>query len=111
MFEQASRKENMIISILPNEIPNLHDVASKMLGKTVFVGWPHMREAHVIGVSTSERKITLINGQQGYSPDNVRIEDLNSALASQWHMQCSSVSDGYVQSPNPYACSTKKRVV
>ncbi|XP_043280589.1 5'-3' exoribonuclease 1 [Venturia canescens] len=95
VFEQPSRRENMIISVVPSEIPNLHDAAGKILGKTVFVGWPQMKEALVVGVSTNDRKITLINTQRGYSPENVRIEDLNAGLSAQWSAQCRSVYDGY----------------
>ena len=84
-----------MLTILPRKIPNLHDLASKLLGKTVFVSWPHMREALVIGVSSLQRKITLVNKNKEYSPDNVWIEDLSTR--SHWFTDCSTVADGYVK--------------
>lgn len=58
VFEQPSRNESMIIQI--DEVtPDLstEELAEKYLGKEVYIGWPHLREAKVIGVSDATLKI------------------------------------------------------
>lgn len=58
VFEQPSRNESMVIKIQePEEIVELKTLATNLLGKEVFVGWPHLREAKVVAVSNAEGKI------------------------------------------------------
>lgn len=47
----------MILKIVPKPKPDLLTVANQLLGKSVFVGWPHLIEALVIGVSDDKWKI------------------------------------------------------
>ncbi|KAM4772610.1 5'-3' exoribonuclease 1 isoform 2-T2 [Rhinophrynus dorsalis] len=62
VFQQSSRGENMILEILVDEDPDkncLENVASEVLGKSVFVNWPHLEEARVVAVSDGEMKFYL----------------------------------------------------
>ncbi|KAM9440209.1 5'-3' exoribonuclease 1 isoform 2-T2 [Clarias gariepinus] len=61
VFQQSSRGENMMLEILTNqqEEPVLENVAALVLGKCVFVNWPHLEEARVIAVSDGETKFFL----------------------------------------------------
>ncbi|CAB1326044.1 unnamed protein product [Coregonus sp. 'balchen'] len=60
VFQQSSRGENMILEIRPSkEDPTCGDVASLVLGCTVFVNWPHLEEARVVAVSDGESKFFL----------------------------------------------------
>uniref|UniRef100_A0A665V711 5'-3' exoribonuclease 1 n=1 Tax=Echeneis naucrates TaxID=173247 RepID=A0A665V711_ECHNA len=52
VFQQSSRGENMILEILPSQ-------GEMVLGKSVFVNWPHLEEARIIAVSDGETKFCL----------------------------------------------------
>ncbi|XP_066564955.1 5'-3' exoribonuclease 1 isoform X2 [Amia ocellicauda] len=61
VFQQSSRGENMMLEILSekDEEPECDYVATLMLGKSVFVNWPHLEEAQVVAVSDGETKFCL----------------------------------------------------
>ncbi|XP_068604868.1 5'-3' exoribonuclease 1 [Brachionichthys hirsutus] len=60
VFQQSSRGENTILDILPSkEVPVCDDVAAEVLGKSVFVNWPHLEEALIIAVSDGGVKFSL----------------------------------------------------
>uniref|UniRef100_A0A665V6W1 5'-3' exoribonuclease 1 n=1 Tax=Echeneis naucrates TaxID=173247 RepID=A0A665V6W1_ECHNA len=60
VFQQSSRGENMILEILPSQGEMVcDDVAAQVLGKSVFVNWPHLEEARIIAVSDGETKFCL----------------------------------------------------
>ncbi|XP_063298575.1 5'-3' exoribonuclease 1 isoform X1 [Pelobates fuscus] len=63
VFQQSSRGENMILHILYNEDADteqaVENVAAAVLGKSVFVNWPHLEEARVVAVSDGETKFYL----------------------------------------------------
>ncbi|XP_063772070.1 5'-3' exoribonuclease 1 isoform X2 [Pseudophryne corroboree] len=62
VFQQSSRGENMILQILVDESSEqteVESVASAVLGKSVFVNWPHLEEARVVSVSDGEMKFYL----------------------------------------------------
>ncbi|XP_041420887.1 5'-3' exoribonuclease 1 isoform X2 [Xenopus laevis] len=62
VFQQSSRGENMILELETEENEdnqNVDIVASAVLGKSVFVNWPHLEEARVIAVSDGEMKFYL----------------------------------------------------
>ncbi|ELK34946.1 5'-3' exoribonuclease 1 [Myotis davidii] len=69
VFQQSSRGENMMLEILVNaesDELSVENVASLVLGKSVFVNWPHLEEARVVGISDGEtnylrRKGIIIN--------------------------------------------------
>lgn len=69
VFEQPSRNESMIIQI--DEIrPELstNELANKYLDKEVYIGWPHLREARVIGVSDATVKYVKNGNEITTSP-------------------------------------------
>lgn len=58
VFHMPTRNESMIISI--DETPpkvDLQTFAQQYLGKEIYVGWPHLREAKVFAVSDAKTKI------------------------------------------------------
>lgn len=91
VFEQPSRGDNMIIYIQQHEEPNLKELAASLLHKNIFVEWPYLREAHIVGVSNLKWRINLINPQKGYSPDNIVKEELTGACAVQWTTETKSI--------------------
>ncbi|XP_053186193.1 5'-3' exoribonuclease 1 isoform X1 [Scomber japonicus] len=61
VFQQSSRGENTMLDILPSQEgePVCDDVAARVLGKPVFVNWPHLEEARIVAVSDGETKFSL----------------------------------------------------
>ncbi|XP_043113971.1 5'-3' exoribonuclease 1 [Puntigrus tetrazona] len=60
VFQQSSRGENMILEILANhEMEQVEDVSALVLGKSLFVNWPHLMEARVVAVSDGETRFSL----------------------------------------------------
>uniref|UniRef100_A0A8C9ZDM8 5'-3' exoribonuclease 1 n=1 Tax=Sander lucioperca TaxID=283035 RepID=A0A8C9ZDM8_SANLU len=61
VFQQSSRGENMMLEILPSQDAEAgcDDVAAQVLGKSVFVNWPHLEEARIIAVSDGDVKFCL----------------------------------------------------
>lgn len=47
----------MILKIKSKAKPDLDKVASEILGKSIFVGWPNLTEALVVGISDDKWKI------------------------------------------------------
>nr|CAI5865767.1 unnamed protein product [Callosobruchus analis] len=64
VFEQPSRNENMIITIIPDEDLVGDYIPVDLLGSIVFVGWPHMIEAKVVAISNNRRKYISMGGEQ-----------------------------------------------
>ncbi|KAF7400707.1 hypothetical protein HZH66_005891 [Vespula vulgaris] len=95
VFEQPSRGENMILYIQQQEEPNLKQLAASLLHKNIFVEWPYLREAHVVGLSNPKWRINLKNPQIGYSSDNIVEEELKGACAVQWTSEMKSIVETY----------------
>ncbi|KAL7990884.1 hypothetical protein Chor_014314 [Crotalus horridus] len=62
VFQQSSHGENMMLEIIAaedSEELGIEKVASLILGKSVFVNWPHLEEARAVAVSDGETKFYL----------------------------------------------------
>ncbi|KAM9378407.1 5'-3' exoribonuclease 1-like [Phaethornis superciliosus] len=62
VFQQSSHGENMMLEIIADENSKeqmVEDVASLVLGKRIFVNWPHLEEARAVAVSDGETKFYL----------------------------------------------------
>ncbi|RVE42242.1 hypothetical protein evm_013101 [Chilo suppressalis] len=65
VFDQPSRNENMIVKIIKelNFDETLERVAKDFLGKTIWVGWPHLTRAKVISVSNEKKRLHYVDQQ------------------------------------------------
>ncbi|RZC39325.1 5'-3' exoribonuclease 1 like, partial [Asbolus verrucosus] len=63
VFEMPSRNENMILRILPNELYFGDSIPEDLLGRIVWVGWPHLVEAEVVAISNRKLKCTPTNDE------------------------------------------------
>ena len=84
----------MILTILPREILPLEELAKKWLGKTVFISWPHLVEALVIGVSNSKTKISIAYPQPKQITDgniNFNTDAVSDVLLATWNIQKKSI--------------------
>lgn len=45
VFESPSQGDSMILTLSPQNHPDVNKMALQLLGKNVFVNWPHLFEA------------------------------------------------------------------
>ncbi|KAH8702127.1 putative exonuclease Kem1 [Talaromyces proteolyticus] len=64
VFQQESRKESMVVTLLDPESRSNVEVAKKKLGQRVYVGYPFLQEALVVRVSDELFDYTLPEGEQ-----------------------------------------------
>ncbi|XP_039303025.1 5'-3' exoribonuclease 1 isoform X3 [Solenopsis invicta] len=93
VFQQPSVGDNMILSLILKPTPNVVTLASEILGKSVYVEWPHLKEALVIGVANVNVKLSLINQLGDYNPNNLKKEDVKGLLSTEWHAHCKQIKE------------------
>ncbi|XP_043990762.1 5'-3' exoribonuclease 1 [Gambusia affinis] len=104
VFQQSSRGENMILDILPSQDGETicDHVAAELLGKPVFVNWPHLEEARVIAVSDGETKFALEEPsgvQQVYdrpsSPPPTKVSYLSDKEQKDWVKDVQGITEHF----------------
>ncbi|XP_032684890.1 5'-3' exoribonuclease 1 isoform X3 [Odontomachus brunneus] len=96
VFQQPSRGENMILYVISEQISRLEDLASQLLGKSVYVDWPYLKKALVVGVANNSTKFTLIDSLVDYNPDNVNKENMKGQLVTEWNVQEKHIRETYM---------------
>uniref|UniRef100_A0A8C2UR65 5'-3' exoribonuclease 1 n=1 Tax=Chinchilla lanigera TaxID=34839 RepID=A0A8C2UR65_CHILA len=106
VFQQSSRGENMMLEISGNaqsDELSIEDVASSVLGKSVFVNWPHLEEARVVAVSDGETKFYLEEtpGTQklylGRTAPPSKVIHLGDKEQSTWTKEVQGISEHYLR--------------
>ncbi|XP_008156797.2 5'-3' exoribonuclease 1 [Eptesicus fuscus] len=106
VFQQSSRGENMMLEILVNaesDELSVENVASSVLGKSVFVNWPHLEEARVVGVSDGETKFYMEEapGIQklylGRTAPPSKVVHLGDKEQSNWTKEVQGISEYYLR--------------
>ncbi|XP_050991483.1 5'-3' exoribonuclease 1 isoform X1 [Labeo rohita] len=102
VFQQSSRGENMILEILANqEMEEVEDVAALVLGKSLFVNWPHLMEARVVAVSDGETKFSLDEPTQsqmlylGNTPPPTKVTNLTDKEQKEWVKEVQGLSEHF----------------
>ncbi|MGH0136330.1 UNVERIFIED_CONTAM: hypothetical protein FKN15_036028 [Acipenser sinensis] len=103
VFQQSSRGESMMLEIMPSDedVPRCEDVASLVLGKSVFVNWPHLEEARVVAVSDGETKFFLeepLGEQKLYTGKTVpptKVVYLSDKEQNTWLKEVQGISEFY----------------
>uniref|UniRef100_A0A8C5I5E4 5'-3' exoribonuclease 1 n=1 Tax=Gouania willdenowi TaxID=441366 RepID=A0A8C5I5E4_GOUWI len=108
VFQQSSRGENMILDILSDE--NGETVRSavcfleKVLGRSVFVNWPHLEEARIIAVSDGETRFSLDEPpglQRIYdrpsSPPPTKVTYLSDKEQKDWVKDVQGITEYYMK--------------
>ncbi|XP_041954750.1 5'-3' exoribonuclease 1 isoform X1 [Alosa sapidissima] len=101
VFQQSSRGENTILEILPSQEgePVCEEVASEVLGKSLFVNWPHLEEARVVAVSDGETKFYLEEppGVQKLYSDNspppIKVSYLSDKEQKDWEKDSQGLTE------------------
>uniref|UniRef100_A0A1A7XG93 5'-3' exoribonuclease 1 n=3 Tax=Iconisemion striatum TaxID=60296 RepID=A0A1A7XG93_9TELE len=106
VFQQSSRGDNMMLELLPSQDGETvcEDVAAQVLGKTVFVNWPHLEEARVIAVSDGETRFALEEPpgvQQVYdrssSPPPTIVSLLSDKEQKEWVKDVQGITEHFVK--------------
>ncbi|XP_030882328.1 5'-3' exoribonuclease 1 [Leptonychotes weddellii] len=106
VFQQSSRGENMMLEILVNAESvelSVENIASSVLGKSVFVNWPHLEEARVVGISDGETKFYLEEppGTQklylGRTAPPSKVVHLGDKEQSNWTKEVQGISEYYLR--------------
>ncbi|XP_008583850.1 PREDICTED: 5'-3' exoribonuclease 1 [Galeopterus variegatus] len=106
VFQQSSRGENMMLEVLVNAEPDdlsIENVASSVLGKSVFVNWPHLEEARVVAISDGETKFYLEEppGTQklysGRTAPPSKVVHLGDKEQSNWTKEVQGISEHYLK--------------
>ncbi|XP_039413261.1 5'-3' exoribonuclease 1 isoform X1 [Corvus cornix cornix] len=104
VFQQSSHGENMILEIIVDENSKdqmVENVASLILGKRVFVNWPHLEEARVVAVSDGETKFYLEepHGTQklymGNAVPPTKVAYVGDKEQSMWIKEVQGISEQY----------------
>ncbi|XP_061221246.1 5'-3' exoribonuclease 1 isoform X1 [Neopsephotus bourkii] len=104
VFQQSSHGENMMLEIIANGNSKeqvVENVASSVLGKRVFVNWPHLEEARVVAVSDGETKFYLEepHGTQklymGNAVPPTKVAYVGDKEKSTWFKDIQGISEHY----------------
>ncbi|KAM7013423.1 5'-3' exoribonuclease 1 [Passerculus sandwichensis] len=104
VFQQSSHGENMMLEIIVDENSKdqmVENVASSILGKRVFVNWPHLEEARVVAVSDGETKFYLEepHGTQklymGNAVPPTKVAYVGDKEQSMWVKEVQGISEQY----------------
>ncbi|XP_074887854.1 5'-3' exoribonuclease 1 isoform X10 [Buteo buteo] len=104
VFQQSSHGENMMLEIIADENSKeqmVENVASSVLGKRVFVNWPHLEEARVVAVSDGETKFYLEepHGTQklymGNAVPPTKVAYVGDKEQSMWLKEVQGISEHY----------------
>jgi len=71
---------------MSKETPSLSNLAAELLGKSVYVEWPHLKEALVCAVANAKTKFSLIEPLDGYNNDNIKTEELKNGSIDEWNL-------------------------
>uniref|UniRef100_A0A673GCG8 5'-3' exoribonuclease 1 n=1 Tax=Sinocyclocheilus rhinocerous TaxID=307959 RepID=A0A673GCG8_9TELE len=98
VFQQSSRGENMLLEILASqELEQVSNVAALVLGKSLFVNWPHLMEARVVAVSDGEIKFSLDEPSQvlylGDTPPPTEVTHLTDKEQKEWVKEVQGLSE------------------
>nr|CAD7567932.1 unnamed protein product [Timema californicum] len=92
VFQQPSRHDSLVLSITDQGKKDVKAVALELLGKSIFVGWPHLIEARVQAVSDREVRYFLPSGGS-----QMAVEDVRGSMTSQWNMSKRGIQDHYME--------------
>jgi 5'-3' exoribonuclease 1 len=88
-FGVPSKYLNTILHLteLP-ELAPIEQLAESLLGKSVFVNWPMMHEAKVIGLSSESREIKILNGKR-------KVSEFGKVEADKWRTDSMEMLQSY----------------
>ncbi|XP_077392557.1 5'-3' exoribonuclease 1 [Festucalex cinctus] len=106
VFQQSSRGDNMMLEIILSQEKELlcDDVAAEVLGKSVFVNWPHLEEARIVAVSDGDTKFALEEPpvvqrvyQSPSSPPPTNVTYLSDKEQRDWVKDIQGITEHYLK--------------
>ncbi|CAN7986192.1 unnamed protein product [Ixodes hexagonus] len=91
VFQSISKNESMVLTLTETRDKTLKEVADDLLGKSVYVNWPHLLEALVVAVYTRDERFTLHEPAKG---GVVHTQQTHSEVEV-FDMQMISISERY----------------
>lgn len=94
VFQMHSKSHSMILNIMePQEKVLSLRIAEDFLGKTCYVGWPHMVEALVVGVCDGIKRYFHEKKNSHNSDKEVLYQDLTELEVKSWNHQIKSAKE------------------
>lgn len=88
VFEQTSRGESMLLTLENQGRPDIREVAQAMIGKEVWVGWPHLIEAKVTAVSNQSSLVSDPERMEGPPPEfRNQVTEIKSRYLSRYGVE------------------------
>ncbi|CAM9458723.1 unnamed protein product [Heterosigma akashiwo] len=80
-FGSGSRYQTLVLDLdPPAQVPTAEEAARELLGRTVFVNWPNLHEALVVGAqdqhTAARREVTTGGGRAGTPPPRTPVQTL-----------------------------------
>lgn len=95
--------ESMVLTLLQDTVPDIHDIAKRYCGSTVFVSWPHLQEARVVAIASPECKYSFEiesfgeGGSVTYKLDGeIRKMPMTPRDVDEWHLHEKEIRTRYV---------------
>ncbi|KAJ9598748.1 hypothetical protein L9F63_026718, partial [Diploptera punctata] len=95
VFDQPSQGYNMMLQIVDQGKPDIKEVATELLGRTIFVAWPHLIEARVVAVSNKKLQYGLRDDSMNGGTPQFNIEEVKGSSQTQWGLQRRGIEDQY----------------
>lgn len=96
VFQALTRNESMVITISNNDERTLTEISTELLGKSVYVYWPHLLEALVVAVSSRDERHSLEMHKHAKNYENISIFKLASTDQEVFDMQVSGIKERYL---------------
>ena len=125
VFEQASRGYNMLLVLEDQGKPDIHEVANQLLGQEIWVSWPHMMEARVVGVCDMNFKYSLQtqnnqeftsskkNGDQDKTEYEIKVKAISAKYKDRWGVivgNTAIVVEACLMTGRKYICGQKGKI-
>ncbi|XP_075158427.1 5'-3' exoribonuclease pacman [Haematobia irritans] len=94
VFDFPARNENMILQPVPRKnFDDIFSVAEQMLNQIVYIGWPHLVKAKVVGISSKEKYID-VDGIKDMEPKiyDLHLKAVNEHLLSRMGIEFADLS-------------------
>ncbi|KAL5015240.1 hypothetical protein ScPMuIL_009510 [Solemya velum] len=103
VFQMNSRSENMMVHIIDESEPDVESLANDLLGKSIYVGWPHLYEAKVVSVSDDMTRFKLLDqgneksskSSRAIQSKEMKREEMKESEAGIWHREVQSITEKY----------------
>lgn len=93
VFNMMSTKDNMMLTVTANCEKDLQNVANDIVGKVIYVGWPHLREALVVAVSDGNTQFLFDKNKSLSNKIAIMKKDMTADESAIWKKQVESVEE------------------